>query len=412
MKLFNVFSHLRSRLFGRQAVTSLVKSYALRIIAWQIAFYSRSQDIGIAWLFLTSRSILGVATLIFYHITRWKAKRNEQLTVPIRLSDPNENIEPVIPLCGPLVLDDMSGITEYSNEITPDINTLELDFQKPLQNYALRGKTIDKCYMTQIYPDSPWFLKIPYNALVPISDPSNNSIGFGIEPRALMVMSERRQYCINVGLDGPPLFYCSTCERHCLPRSKHCHDCDICVKSFDHHCPWFGVCISRNNMAVAIIYSLLEILHCGVIGLGIADDIMAARCISDSECYTSHYLVVMRILGFCIAVGGLIFATVISVQSIWVIIKLSSTWEEKREDKPGMLREKYDVLGKSNNWTTLIDPSNMGSWWHRKTHKHSILVRPDGVLFGMPCPLMHVVRNDNPEDVKWEELWLSRAMDD
>jgi len=413
MKLFNLVCHLRSRIpSAGPAVVSLVISYALRIIAWQISFYSRHQDSGIDWLFLTTRLVLGAATTIFYQTTRWKAKRNEQETVPIRLADPNTYLEPLTPLCGPLVIDDVDGVLERSAEAIRDIETLELDFQSPAtQQHRIPPMSIDKCYITQIYPDSPWFLKIPFNALVPVVRPNGLTKGFGIDPRGLMAISERREFCINVGQDGPPLFYCSDCERHCLPRTKHCHDCGICVKSFDHHCPWFGICVSRFNMVDAVIYSLIEMVHCSTVGLGIADDIMAT-CMGQELCGDSKFLVVVRILGLCIAVWGLIFATVISFQTLVVIFKLSSTWEQKREEKPGILRESYDVLGMRNNWAALIRPCNTGCWWHHKTHEHHILVRPDGVLFGMPCPLMYPVPNKMRDVVKWEEIWLSRAMDD
>ena len=27
----------------------------------------------------------------------------------------------------------------------------------------------------------------------------------------------------------------------------HCGDCNVCVKGFDHHCPWTGKCIGKYN---------------------------------------------------------------------------------------------------------------------------------------------------------------------
>ena len=43
----------------------------------------------------------------------------------------------------------------------------------------------------------------------------------------------------------------------------HCDDCDVCIKSYDHHCPWTGKCIGANNIypfyawLVSIIVALL-----------------------------------------------------------------------------------------------------------------------------------------------------------
>jgi hypothetical protein len=46
-----------------------------------------------------------------------------------------------------------------------------------------------------------------------------------------------------------------TNHRYCVPcrivrpvRTVHCYSCDICVHGYDHHCPWVGKCIGRDNM--------------------------------------------------------------------------------------------------------------------------------------------------------------------
>lgn len=30
----------------------------------------------------------------------------------------------------------------------------------------------------------------------------------------------------------------------------HCHECEICVQGYDHHCPWIGKCIGKGNFRV------------------------------------------------------------------------------------------------------------------------------------------------------------------
>jgi len=41
---------------------------------------------------------------------------------------------------------------------------------------------------------------------------------------------------------------CKTCNLMQPQGCSHCEFCQVCVEGFDHHCPWMGKCIGRNNM--------------------------------------------------------------------------------------------------------------------------------------------------------------------
>jgi len=43
------------------------------------------------------------------------------------------------------------------------------------------------------------------------------------------------------------LKYCNTCKIVRAPGISHCKKCNCCVEKFDHHCPWIGNCIGKNN---------------------------------------------------------------------------------------------------------------------------------------------------------------------
>mmetsp|Transcript_39348 Transcript_39348/g.60148 ORF Transcript_39348/g.60148 Transcript_39348/m.60148 type:complete len:153 (+) Transcript_39348:362-820(+) len=49
-------------------------------------------------------------------------------------------------------------------------------------------------------------------------------------------------------LDLPENRGCDKCGISKLPfRSKHCRDCNRCVRKYDHHCFWVGGCVGELN---------------------------------------------------------------------------------------------------------------------------------------------------------------------
>ena len=47
---------------------------------------------------------------------------------------------------------------------------------------------------------------------------------------------------------------CNTCYIFRGPGVSHCKKCNNCVENFDHHCPWLGNCIGKNNYTMFIIF--------------------------------------------------------------------------------------------------------------------------------------------------------------
>ncbi|CAD8208693.1 unnamed protein product [Paramecium octaurelia] len=41
---------------------------------------------------------------------------------------------------------------------------------------------------------------------------------------------------------------CQQCNLEKEYGTYHCYQCNICVKGYDHHCPWVGKCIGEGNI--------------------------------------------------------------------------------------------------------------------------------------------------------------------
>lgn len=41
---------------------------------------------------------------------------------------------------------------------------------------------------------------------------------------------------------------CKKCNIRVKRSTQHCHDCDVCVSEYDHHCPWTSKCIGGGNL--------------------------------------------------------------------------------------------------------------------------------------------------------------------
>jgi len=58
--------------------------------------------------------------------------------------------------------------------------------------------------------------------------------------------------------EKPPRHFCIECNILQPYRTKHCHECQRCVRKFDHHCFWIGSCVGELNHRWFWLFLLLE----------------------------------------------------------------------------------------------------------------------------------------------------------
>lgn len=57
--------------------------------------------------------------------------------------------------------------------------------------------------------------------------------------------------------------YCKECEIYRPKSAKHCFRCNNCVLELDHHCPFLGSCIGKNNYQ----HFIAALISVGLLGL-------------------------------------------------------------------------------------------------------------------------------------------------
>lgn len=53
-------------------------------------------------------------------------------------------------------------------------------------------------------------------------------------------------------------YKCNVCQYYISKstQSKHCSYCNVCVERHDHHCPWSGKCIGKNNQSSFYVFTI------------------------------------------------------------------------------------------------------------------------------------------------------------
>jgi len=64
----------------------------------------------------------------------------------------------------------------------------------------------------------------------------------------LMKLTENRDFCIK-------------CKVIRDEDTVHCTDCKVCIKGYDHHCPWTGKCIGAGNLTPFYAFLISTVVY-------------------------------------------------------------------------------------------------------------------------------------------------------
>ena len=59
-----------------------------------------------------------------------------------------------------------------------------------------------------------------------------------------------------IGMPREKYKYCNECKIWVSNEktTEHCFECNVCVEGYDHHCPWTGKCIAKNNIIFFYVF--------------------------------------------------------------------------------------------------------------------------------------------------------------
>lgn len=62
-------------------------------------------------------------------------------------------------------------------------------------------------------------------------------------------------------IELPKKRFCDFCSQDMPYRSKHCKECERCVRKYDHHCFWVGGCVGELNHRKFWLFLFFQTYH-------------------------------------------------------------------------------------------------------------------------------------------------------
>eukprot|EP01069_Polyplicarium_translucidae_P003006 Polyplicarium_translucidae@DN2186_c0_g1_i4.p1 len=143
---------------------------------------------------------------------------------------------------------------------------------------------------------------------------------------------------------GLPLEFCKKCCLYQPLRAKHCKYCAKCVRTHDHHCPWFGVCIGERTRCAFLWYLVFETVElaagCAIALTRVLDGSEAAKNATSfsppslrkhpmaAELSGILIKMAMLVVSGTVMLALLIMVVCLLIYHIWLASSNLTTWED------------------------------------------------------------------------------------
>lgn len=122
--------------------------------------------------------------------------------------------------------------------------------------------------------------------------------------------------------------FCSKCRITQPLRSKHCDECNKCVRQYDHHCNCAGTCIGQDNRRLFLLYVMMQTIE-AYWNVSITCSLYRSRSTAGEWIqYNGGYLILHLAL-----LGALFLNVLLCFMHWYFVVTNQTTWEFSRRDK-------------------------------------------------------------------------------
>ena len=118
--------------------------------------------------------------------------------------------------------------------------------------------------------------------------------------------------------------YCTICHIEQPLRCKHCKQCDHCVSTHDHHCPWIGNCVGERNRLWFFWFLHFQFAQL-IVGLMICSQVLLWKGKDDEMLSETNQMLILFL--FLITIGFTLFVLPLVFFHTYLVFVNMTSWE-------------------------------------------------------------------------------------